>query len=50
MEAGDRKQVFTGPHTPLEISPTARDSHFSTAPTTASAERAKAKTNPKAAA
>jgi hypothetical protein len=36
MEAGEnRKQVFTGSHTPLEISPKARDSHFPTAPTTA---------------
>ena len=34
MEAGEnQKQVSTGSHTPLEISPTARDSHFSTAPT-----------------
>jgi hypothetical protein len=38
MEAGENQvQVFTGSHTPLEISQTARDSHFSTAPTTASA-------------
>jgi transposase len=37
MEAGEnQKQVFTGSHTPLEISPKARDSHFSTAPATAS--------------
>jgi hypothetical protein len=37
MEAGEnQKQVSTGSHTPLEISPKARDSHFSTAPTTAS--------------
>ena len=34
MEAGEnRKQVFSGSHTPLEISPKARDSHFPTAPT-----------------
>src|SRR5208283_485726 len=37
MEAGEnQKQVSTGSHTPLEISPRARDSHFSTASTTAS--------------
>jgi hypothetical protein len=36
LEAGEnQKQVFTGSHTPLEISPKARDSHFPTAPTTA---------------
>jgi hypothetical protein len=36
MEAGEnQKQVSTGSHTPLEISPKARDSHFPTAPTTA---------------
>jgi len=35
MEAGEnQKQVFTGSHTPLEISQKARDSHFPTAPTT----------------
>jgi transposase len=55
MEAGEnQKQVSTGSHTPLEISPRARDSHFSTAPTTASVlskRKAKAKTKtPKAAA
>jgi len=34
-EAGEnQKQVFTGSHTPLGISQKARDSHFSTAPTT----------------
>jgi transposase len=48
MEAGEnQKQVFTGSHTPLEISPKARDSHFPTAPTTASVlpkRKAKAKT------
>jgi transposase len=33
MEAGEnQKQVSTGSHTPLEISPTTRDSHFPTAP------------------
>lgn len=49
MEAGqNRKQVLTGSHTPLEISPKARDSHFSTAPTTASAlPKRKAKAKPK---
>jgi hypothetical protein len=55
MEAGEnQKQVSTGSHTPLEISPKPRDSHFPTAPTTASVlskRRAKAKTKtPKAAA
>jgi transposase len=36
VEAGEnQKQVFTGSPAPLEISPKARDSHFSTAPTTA---------------
>jgi hypothetical protein len=55
MEAGEnQKQVSTGSHTPLEISPKARDSHFPTAPTTAlvlSKGKAKAKPkNPKAAA
>ena len=55
MEAGEnQKQVSTGSHTPLEISPKPRDSHFSTAPITASVlpkTKAKAKTKtPKAAA
>jgi transposase len=55
MEAGEnQKQVSTGSHTPLEISRKTRDSHFSTAPTTAlvvSKRKAKAKTKtPKAAA
>jgi transposase len=54
MEAGEnQKQVSTGSHTPLEISPKPRDSHFSTAPTTAlvlSKRKTKAKTKPKAAA
>ena len=54
MGAGEnQKQVSAGSHTPLEISPKARDSHFSTAPTTAfvlSKRKAKAKTKPKAAA
>jgi transposase len=37
MEAGENQvQVFSGSHTPLGISQKARDSHFSTAPTTAS--------------
>lgn len=47
LEAGEnQKQVFTGSHTPLEISQKARDSHFSTAPITASA-LPKAKVKPK---
>jgi transposase len=53
MEAGEnQKAVSTGSHTPLEISQKARDSHFSTAPTTASvlSAKTKAKTKPKAAA
>jgi transposase len=54
MEAGEnQKQVFAGSHTPLEILQKQQDSHFSTAPTTASARsktKAKAKTKPKAAA
>jgi transposase len=55
MEAGEnQKQVSTGSHTPLEISPKARDSHFPTAATTASVlpkRKAKAKTKtPQAAA
>ena len=52
MEAGEnQKQVFTGSHTPLEISPKARDSHFPTAPATAipntKTAKAKAKAKPK---
>jgi transposase len=36
VEAGEnQKQVSTGSHTRLDISPRARDSHFSSAPTTA---------------
>ena len=54
MEAGEnQKQVSTGSHTPLEISPKARDSHFPTAPTPASAltkPKAKAKTKTRKAA
>jgi transposase len=54
MEAGEnQKQVFTGSHTPLEISQKRRDSHFPTAPATAfvlKKIKAKAKTEPKAAA
>ena len=54
MEAGEnQKQVFTGSHTPLEISPKARDSHFPTAPTTASVlpkRKAQAKTKARKAA
>ena len=53
MEAGkNQRQVFTGSHTPLEISPKARDSHFPTAPTPAyvlSKAKAKPKTNKEAA-
>lgn len=50
MEAGEnQKQVSTGSHPPLEISPKKRDSHFSTAPTTGSPKDSKAK-NKKAAA
>jgi hypothetical protein len=50
MEAGEnQKQVFTGSHTPLGISHKPRDSHFSTAPTTACA-LSKAKAKPEAAA
>jgi transposase len=55
MEAGEnQKQVSTGSHTPLGISPKARDSHFSTAPTTASVSpkgkaKAKSKTHKAAA-
>jgi hypothetical protein len=48
MEAGkNQKQVSTGSHTHLEIPQKARDSHFPTAPTTASVlskGKAKAKT------
>jgi len=53
MEAGEnQKRVFTVSHTPLEISPKARDFHFSTAPaaTAAAAKitaQAKAKAKPK---
>src|ERR1039457_4526518 len=49
MEAGEnQKQVSTGSHTPLGISPKTRDSHFPTAPTTASAvSKTKAKAKPK---
>jgi len=50
MGAGEnQKPVSPGSPTPLEISPKARDSHFSTAPTTAAA-LPKAKAKPKAAA
>jgi hypothetical protein len=48
MEAGEnQRQVSTGSHTPLGISPKPRDSHFPTVPTTASVlpnGEAKAKT------
>ena len=54
MGAGEnQKQVSTGSHTPLEISHKPRDSHFPTAPTTASVSskrKAKVKTKTKAAA
>jgi transposase len=54
MEAGEnQKQVSPRSHTPLEISPKPRDSHFPTAPTTASVfskRKAKAKPKTKAAA
>ena len=58
MEAGEnQKQVSAGSHTPLEISPKARDSHFSTAPATTvvvlkktAKAKAQAKPKPKAAA
>ena len=44
LEAGEnQKQVFSGSHPPLEISPTARDSHFPTAPATARARKSKTK-------
>ena len=51
MEAGEnQKQVFTGSHTPLEISQKRRDSHFPTAPTAASVLKnikARVKPNPR---
>jgi hypothetical protein len=49
MEAGEnQKQVSTGSHAPLEISHKRRDSHFPTAPITASAlAKTKAKAKPK---
>jgi transposase len=54
MEAGENQnQVSTGSHTPLEISQKQRDSHFPTAPATASVlpkGKAKAKSKAKAAA
>lgn len=50
VEAGEnQKQVSTGSHTPLEISPKTRDSHFSTAPTTVSSSKAKGKSKKAAA-
>jgi transposase len=50
MEAGEnQKQVFSGSHTPLEISHKPRDSHFPTAPTTVPVDaKRKAKANAKA--
>jgi transposase len=49
METGENQtQVSSASHTPLEIPHTPRDSHFSTAPTTASAGlKTKTKANPK---
>jgi hypothetical protein len=48
METGEnRRQVFTVSHTPLEISQKTRDSHFSTAPTTAASVSGKAKAKTK---
>jgi hypothetical protein len=49
IEAGEnQKQVSAGSHTPLEISPRTRDSHFPTASTTASVlTKTKAKAKPK---
>ena len=42
MEAlENQRQVFHRSHSSLEISPTARDSHFPTAPTTASPPKSK---------
>jgi hypothetical protein len=50
MEGGEnQKQVFTASPTPLEISPKARDSHFSTAPMTVSPMGTKTKTKKEAA-
>ena len=44
MEAGEnQKQVSSGSHTPLEISPSARDSHFPTAPTAGRMKKLKTK-------
>jgi len=44
MEAGEnQKQVSSGSHTPLEISPKARDSHFSTAPSAVRISKPKTK-------
>lgn len=45
----NQKQVSPGSHPPLEISPKARDSHFSTAPTTSSLTKGKSKTHKEAA-
>jgi transposase len=50
VEAGEnQKQVSTGSPTPLEISHKTRDSHFSTAPTTASSHKTRIKTKKAAA-
>jgi hypothetical protein len=44
MEGGEnQKQVSSASHTPLEISQTARDSHFPTAPTTVTVRKSKTK-------
>ncbi|HWD98701.1 MAG TPA: ISNCY family transposase [Bryobacteraceae bacterium] len=46
MEASEnQKQVSSGSHTPLEIPPKARDSHFPTAPAAVCPEKKKAKNN-----
>src|SRR5262249_10805285 len=50
VEGGENhKRVFTASPTPLEISPKARHSHFSTAPMTGSPVRTKAKSKKEAA-
>jgi transposase len=49
METGENQtQVSSGSHPPLEISQTARDSHFPTAPAAASISKTKAQANAKA--
>jgi hypothetical protein len=45
VETGEnQKQVSSRSHTPLEIAPTTRDSHFSTAPATAPVLKTKRRT------